>query len=311
MIVMNGKDLQREFSAFQSYNESRGLSGKTIGNYMNALQLFYRWFANQYGEEAEVTGRRIRGWLAYKLRKGNKPKSVATYYGSLRAFFSFLVLDEVIAEDDNPMRLVKRPRVPMTEIEPLAMEQIRNLLDTFDTAKPAGHRDYLICLLILDTGLRSGEVTSLAVNDVNFGKSSIVVNNGKGGKRRIVYMGRKMRGMLVDYAETVRPLIANGRQAFFPPAGNSRHEQLRVCYLSHVIHDKMHEAGIKTNGSSTHRLRHTFAVNFIRGGGGAFALQRLLGHTTLEMTRRYVALATDDVQEAHAKASPVDRMELS
>ena len=83
-----------------------------------------------------------------------------------------------------------------------------------------------------------------------------------------------------------------------------------VNYLSEIMRKKMDEAGIPRANSSAHRLRHTFAVNFLRGGGGAFHLQRLLGHSTLTMTKRYVMLADEDLAEAHRKASPMDRMIL-
>jgi len=72
----------------------------------------------------------------------------------------------------------------------------------------------------------------------------------------------------------------------------------------------MDEVGIARNNSSAHRLRHTFGYNFAKAGGSVLVLQRLLGHSKLEMTRRYVYLGEEDLQEAYRKASPVDRMAL-
>jgi len=307
---MKAHEFATHIEAFRAYNQSRGLSPKTIYNYSQVLHGFANWFVDEYGEEAEVTGRRIREYLAHKLASGNKARSVATYWCDLRALFSFLILDEVITESEDPMRLVKRPKYPRREIEPLTAEQVRKLLDTFDKASPAHYRDYIICLLILDTGLRIGEVAALALDDLDLPHSSIVVKNGKGGKKRVVYMGKKMGGILADYIENTRPLLRKGQWALFPGRYNGRRQTLRQCYLSRVIARRMHEAGIETNGSSAHKLRHTFAVNFIRNQGGAFPLQAILGHTTLEMTKKYVQLATEDIALAHAKASPLDNMEI-
>jgi site-specific recombinase XerD len=167
---------------------------------------------------------------------------------------------------------------------------------------------------MLDTGLRVSEVARLKTEDVDFDQRRLKVI-GKGNKRRLVYIGGKVSEILRGYLEHCRPYlpqgptpVANGNGVLFPSAATGG--QFIPTEISRIMMRRMDKVGIPRANSSAHRLRHTFAVNFLRGGGGAFQLQRLLGHSTLNMTRRYVMLADEDLAEAHRKASPVDRMVL-
>jgi len=306
---MNAAEFQEQIEAFQAFNEAKGLSERTIATYRKLLRCFRQWLIEQYGTDAEITARRIRKFLAHKRAEGRAPSTIQTYWATLHAFFAFLVLDEVVPEAQDPMRLVKVPRVPAPEIQPLTQEEIKSLLGSFDQTKPTDYRNYIICLLILDTGLRVSEVRGLQLKDLNLVRSEISVR-GKGGKGRTVYVGRKMLQLLTDYIERWQPLIARRNDVVFPPAKGSKNSMLERTYLSTIVRLKMDEVGISRNNSSCHRLRHTMAINYLRNGGDVFSLQKLLGHSTLEMTKRYCTLANEDVRQAHRKASPVDAMEL-
>lgn len=312
---MKAQDLWAQIEDFEAYNRSRNLSPKTVRTYGAALEAFCRFFQERYGPGSPVTAKSIREFVSDGFDRGLKPNTLRSHVKILRTFFSFLVLDGIIEEEDNPMRHVKNPRVPATQIRPLTDEEVKRLLASFDIGDPEGRRNYTVCLLILDTGLRLGEVTRLTLKDIDPEISRINVK-GKGGKERSAYMGRKMTEVLRDYMEKCHrhlPVVrtANGDAALFVSLGkNHKGKALTVNHLSAIIRLQMDRVGISRAHSSAHRLRHTFGVNFIRNGGGAFPLQRLLGHTTLAMTRRYVLLAEGDLQEAARKASPVDRLDI-
>lgn len=306
---MNAGEFWQEVSAFRAFNRSKDLSPKTIKLYDHALRQFHEWLIEAYGEDAEITARRVRGFMTHRLEGGNAPRTVKSYVGALRTFFGFLVMDGIISEEENAMHLVKNPKLPQKQIRPLGGDEIHRLLDSFDKHSPAQYRDYVICCLILDTGLRIGEVARLTMEDIDFERSCLAVN-GKGRKRRKVFMGRRMKSMLLDYLDECRPVIANGHRTLFPPTNHSTHARLQIEHLSGIIREKMDEAGIPRCRSSGHRLRHTFATNFIKAGGNVVALKRLLGHSSLTMTMKYVMLADDDLAEAYRKASPLDRMAI-
>jgi len=311
---MRAHELWQHIEAFRTFNESKGLAPRTIRFYDDSLLQFDRWLMDNHGEDTDVTARRVRDFMVHRRAKGIKQNSIRTQVYVLRAFFSFLVLDEVIPEHENPMRKIKNPRVPPPEIRPLTTEQISTFLDLFDKGSLSDYRNYVACVLILDTGLRAGELLSLTVADVNLDSSSIRVN-GKGNKVRTVYMGRTMRRLLADWLERRRPHIGrNDSDTLFPPiwwAGRgTRRTTIDVRHFSRIVRMKLDQLGIPRAGSSAHRLRHTFAVSFLKNGGNVFALQKLLGHTDLDMTKRYVTLLDEDLREAHAKASPLDRLGL-
>lgn len=301
--TVKAQEFRRHLEAFRSYVRSRDLSPKTIQTYDEALRRFQGWLVGTHGEEADITARCIREFAAHRLAEGKRPLTVRAELTALRAFFSFLIFDEAINE--NPMRLVVDPKGPLPEIVPLSHEQIHRLLDSFDREVSVEWRNYVICLLILDTGLRVSEIARLRLDDL---KDSRIKIQGKGRKSRTVFMGRKMGKVLGDYIERCRPEICDGHGTLFPPSTRSTYPTMRPHYVSEIIRKKMDEAGIPRCNSSGHRLRHSFATMYIRNGGDVFSLQRLLGHSKLEMTQRYVTLNQEDLARAHRRASPIDNM---
>lgn len=289
---------------FETYNRVKNLSDYTVAWYTRHLRDFDAWLDG--GDLLQVGPRIIRQYISDKMCQGLKPATVKGYFAAVSAFYTFLVEDGVIEETDNPMRRLKPPRVPDEQIEPLTKEQVYRLLSAFNLKRQKERRNYAMCLLMLDTGLRVSEVAGLQINDIDFEQRRLKIM-GKGWKQRWVYVGERMTETLGDYIHSCRPTLANGNGVLFP---GREGQPFDAENISKIMMRHMDKVGIPRAHSSAHRLRHTFAVNFLRGAGGAFHLQRLLGHSTLEMTKRYVRLADDDLAAAHRKASPVDKLDL-
>ncbi len=124
---------------------------------------------------------------------------------------------------------------------------------------------------------------------------------GKGGKQRLVPMSVEMRRLLWRW-------LRKGQEApeafVFPSRQGFKLNQRNLLRDFKLFGIRLQITGVRF---SFHTLRHTFAVNYIRNGGDVFRLQRILGHTTLEMTRRYVNLQTSDLQAVHSKLSLLSR----
>jgi site-specific recombinase XerD len=174
-----------------------------------------------------------------------------------------------------------------------------------DTTTYVGQRDYTITLLLLDSGLRVSELCELKMEDVRLEEGLLKVL-GKGNKERLIPVGRQVQKLMWHYIGRFRPSPAMPRvsNVFLTDDGyplcKDRVEKLLTRY------GKL--AGLTGVRCSPHTFRHTAAVSFLRNGGDVFSLQRLLGHSSLEMTRRYCQLADIDVQKAHMRASPVDNL---
>lgn len=174
-------------------------------------------------------------------------------------------------------------------IEPWSSEQIHKLV-SYKPKQFAKRRVHGLALLIADTGLRLSEALSLTRSDVDLNSMLVTVRCGKGGKARVVPMsvvGRKVTFKWLTCHE--HDLIFCTRDGLPWTKRNALRSFKLLC----------EELGIKGVRTSWHTLRHSFAASFIREGGDVFSLQRMLGHSTLEMTRRYVRLNTADLQAKH------------
>jgi len=308
---MKARDLRQQVAAFHAFNQTKGLARRTIEGYDHKLTYSLGWLIDEYGEDTVITAQHIRNFIVFKRREGRMPNTLRCYVASLGAFYTFLVLDGLIAADENPMKQVPIPRVPASQVEPLTPKQVARFLASFDRSNLMDYRDFVACVLVLDTGLRAGEVVAVTLDELDMERQRIKVM-GKGRKRRTVFFGEKVKALLADYLDRCHAWIANGSHALFPPIGNAAHQKGRIDpkTLSAAVRRKFDQVGIPRANSTVHRLRHTMAISFLRNGGGVLQLQRILGHSKLDMTMKYVNFCTDDLSEAHRIASPVDHLDF-
>ena len=190
------------------------------------------------------------------------------------------------------------------KIPPLKEPQL--ILPTFTAAevarlvswKPKGfyqRRLHLLVLILLDTGCRITEALTLRVSEIDF-DNLLVTLDGKGRKQRVVPFSFELRKALHRYVTDYRrpdALLLSSRSE----AQLGRRVMLRDVKLL------CKRLGFDPPARTLHACRHTFAVNYIRRGGSVFHLQKVLGHSTLEMTRRYANLVTADLQAVHERVS--------
>ncbi len=161
-------------------------------------------------------------------------------------------------------------------------------------------------LTLLDTGMRVSEMCHLQVDNVWLDEGIVKVL-GKGNKERLIPIGRQVQRILWRYLRRHRPPPVGSRD--YPFFLTQEGKPLNKDRVEKILSSYGRKVQIKGVRCSPHTLRHTAAVNFLRNGGDAFSLQRLLGRASLEMTRRYCELADIDVKRAHQTASPVDNLE--
>ena len=301
---------------------AEGKSPATIRWYMGKLRIFKRYLEDNGfpTDVSRITTGHIRAFLAHlrsdvKADENNpnkpirdqplSPRTIQGYARTLKAFYSWLHREGYI--DDNPMKLVKIPKASKIIVETLTEGQIRRLLNTIDCTTPLGFRDRCIILILLDTGIRLSELAGLTIHDVNLERGELKVM-GKGQKQRLVPIGASVQKALWKYLNKYRP------DPPYPSIDslflNRMSMPMSPDSIYRMIKRRGEEAGIQGVRCSPHTLRHTFAKNFLLNGGDVFTLQKILGHTSLEVVRMYVNLVSDDILRQHRKYSPVDMMGL-
>ncbi len=196
------------------------------------------------------------------------------------------------------MATIKKPRFTRKIIKGLEPEICHKLLNSFNGKDINDYRNKAILFIFLDTGLRLSELANLELTDINIERGIIKVM-GKGDKERLVRIGLKTQKALWHY-------LSRRNSELNHVWINKDNQPFTATGIAQMIRNLGKRHGIQL---SPHKLRHSFAISFLRNGANPFELQIALGHTTLEMTRRYTqALGFEDVFRRHVVASPVDRL---
>jgi len=229
--------------------------------------------------------------------------TVDGYVRALKAFSSWLAEEGYTRT--NILSRLKRPKLPETMIQVLSDEEVQTILEGINENTLLGARQYLIVLLLYDTGIRAQELCTLTLDNVDLEENVIKVM-GKGRKERIVPFGSRTKKYLQRYLTTWRPEPdrEDNNFLFLSPDGSP----LTYSNLSHMIKRLGVNAGIPR--LHAHLFRHSFAVRYLMNGGDPMSLKRILGHTTLDVTQVYMHLADDHLKVLHRRFSPVDHLAL-
>lgn len=232
-----------------------------------------------------------------------KAISVQNYVRGLRAFFNWLYREGYT--EDNLLAQLRPPKAPQKLVEVLTDEEIARILACLDSDTPSGCRDMAMVITFLDSGLRLSELTSLQLAETYIDQGYLKIM-GKGSKERIVPIGGLAQKALQRYVFHFRPEPWRKDKDYLLLTLEGKPMSVNSVQL--VFSRLAHKSGVKR--FHPHLCRHTFATNYLINGGDLFSLQQILGHTSLEMVRRYVTLASSQVQVQHRKFSPMDRMNL-
>lgn len=225
----------------------------------------------------------IEGFLA---RLGGSPATRVNYYQAFSAFFAFA---SKRYHQDNPMAAMRRPHLDEDSPRPtLAPEELMKLRDA-----PTSLRDRAILTLLIDTGIRSGELAQLRKQDIT---AETINVQGKGGKQRTVPISEETRRLLLSLmaADGVTDYIFSGHKGRLTRHG-----------LYRIVSRYMRKAGISGPKLGGHRIRHGFARGYLVLGGDTRSLQRILGHKKISTTEKYADLSERDIIEKHHRFTPL------
>ncbi|MFC1982337.1 tyrosine-type recombinase/integrase [Chloroflexota bacterium] len=289
---------------FKQSNKAEGKSPKTISWYSEMLNGFTSFLESQCKQTvlSDFGIDRVREFIVHEQERGVSPYTVQGKVRSLKAFSSWLSSEGYTSE--NLLYDLKLPKVPAMLIRPLASDEIDKLINYQSPLTAIGCRDIAILILMLDAGIRLSELCGLHFEDAHVEEGYLKVM-GKGSKERIVPIGATAQKMLWRYIIHFRPEpISKADNYLFLTLDG---KPLKPNAVKLLINRWGKKAGVPR--FHAHLCRHTFATNYlVHNCGDVFRLQQILGHTSLEMVRRYVHYAsTQDLMNGKT-LSPIDQM---
>ena len=274
----------------------RGNSPKTQKHYFRCLGLFERF---QSPKNPDISAVSVSDCKAYYIHLSNRNVSsvtVQTYIRALRAFLSWCYLEGYISE--NIPKKFRLPKAQKKKIDILTDSEVEQLFRCLSGRDFISIRNYCIVALMIDSGLRLNEVVTIRRDKIHIAEGYAIVN-GKGNKERFVPLGLNSKRALLRYCAIVpnkekeTPLFVKDTLI---PIKESTVKQLFRKLKSRSGIPRLHP----------HLLRHTFATRYLENGGDIYSLQLILGHTSLEMVKKYVHLIPSKTVVNFAFLSPLD-----
>lgn len=281
----------------------RGLARNTVASYRRDLAIYGDWLAaNGIAAPSAATAAQLAGfqrWLSAERVPPLASSSIARVLSAVRGLHRFLA-EEGAAPADAARELVP-PKLPTRLPKAIPIASVEALLAATDGDEPLRVRDKALLELLYATGARVSEAIGLNVDDLV--DEEVVRLFGKGGKERIVPVGRYARAALDAYLVRVRPtLSARGKPtpALFLGARGGRLSR-QAAWVA--IREAAERAGLDVE-VSPHTLRHSFATHLLSGGADVRVVQELLGHSSVATTQIYTLVTADTLREMYTTAHP-------
>jgi site-specific recombinase XerD len=263
-----------------------GVSPATIYIYSKAWLAFER-------HKAVITKSGVKAFMVSMISSGVKPGTANSYARGINSFLTWLFENDY-TEAHLKVPLTKEPKRVLHTYTPEEVEKIINHKPKSRTGK----RMMALLFLLIDTGARINEALSLTRKDIDW-DNLLVTLLGKGDEERKVPISLECRKHLFRWLNT------HDHQFVFCTREGTRlrYDNLRRDFL--VI---LRAVGVEKSEGSFHAFRRYFGKQYIRNGGDSLYLQRVFGHSTLEMTRKYVEADDEDLSRAHKSLSPLERL---
>ncbi|WP_084212021.1 site-specific tyrosine recombinase XerD [Pseudonocardia acaciae] len=284
----------------------RGIAENTLRSYRRDLRRYGEYLGTRgVAELSEVTEAMVSDFLA-GLREGDPghpplaTSSAARTLVAVRGLHRFAVRDGLLATD--VARDVHPPTPPRRLPKALPLDRVERLLEACGLDEPLSLRDRALLELLYSTGARISEAVGLDLDDVDLDDRSALLA-GKGGKQRLVPIGRPAVAALEAYRVRSRPGLAmrgRGSPALFL---NARGGRLSRQSAWQALRTAAERAGV-TEPVSPHTLRHSFATHLLEGGADVRVVQELLGHASVTTTQVYTLVTVDSLREVYTLAHP-------
>jgi len=278
----------------------QGSSARTNEAYGRDVARLAVWASTQgvVGPGA-LTAPHLREFVYHLKDLGLAPSSLRRAVSAIRTWYRFLLAEGVVAVD--PSDRLETPRKWRTLPEVLTVEEVERLIGTVSLDDPLALRYRAMLELAYGAGLRVSEWIGIGTSDLAL-EELVVRVFGKGGKERLVPIGRQAVGALAMYLRELRPRLERGEgqgRLFL----NARGRPLSRMGAWGILRKHVEASGI-TKAVTPHTLRHSFATHLLEGGADLRAVQEMLGHADISTTQIYTHVDREHLRQVHRQFHP-------
>lgn len=292
----SAEDVLRLFLDYLSVE--KGLSANTVLSYGRDLRKFLHFLEGQKTAWARADEKTLTTFIHRQSQAGLQARSLARLISTLRSFYKFLLLDGLVPKD--PTADLTSPKTWLSLPKFLTVDEVARLVLQPDERDLHGLRDRAMLEVLYATGLRVSELIQLRPSDVNLDDGHVLLR-GKGGKERVVPLGRAAAALTRRYLEEARPRLEK------KPA-----EALFLTRLGHpftrqgvwkLLRQYARKAGLEAK-ISPHILRHSFATHLLERGADLRSVQLMLGHSQITTTQIYTHVSRERLRQVYERFHP-------
>ena len=291
---MSWKNYIKEFRSHILFEKS--LSDNTFESYQRDVKKLVSFLEmnKNNSSPSKIKTEDIREFIQWIAQMGMSAKSQARIISSLKSFFNYLVIENVI--NQSPAQNIENPKIGSYLPETLSINEIDKLIAHIDLSHPQGNRNKAIIEVLYSCGLRVSELINLKISNW-YKKEGFIKVEGKGNKERLIPIGKIAIKLIETYFESNRDKqkVKEGNNDFM--FLNRNGSKLSRVMIFTIVKNLVDIAGIKKN-ISPHTFRHSFATHLIEGGANLRAVQEMLGHESITTTEIYTHLDSHFIKES-------------
>jgi integrase/recombinase XerD len=290
------EDVLRLFLDYLSVE--KGLSANTILSYGRDLEKFVLFLKKEKIDWTRADEDNLARFIHHQSQAGLQARSLARLISALKSFYKFLLLDGLIKKD--PAASLTSPKTWLTLPKYLTVQEVEALLRQPDDRDLHGLRDRAMLEVLYATGLRVSELIELKPKDLNLDDGYLICR-GKGGKERVVPVGRSAVAVTRRYLEEARPqLLKKSAEALFLTRLG---EPFTRQGFWKTLREYAHKAGLASK-ISPHILRHSFATHLLERGADLRSVQLMLGHSQITTTQIYTHVSRERLRQVYERYHP-------
>ncbi|MDN3439961.1 tyrosine-type recombinase/integrase [Planococcus sp. APC 3900] len=284
-------ELEDVLKEYYYYCEAKGFTKKTMINKRQELKQVMEYLVQKRAitELESVTTYDLKAYVRLKQIAGLQPQSIVSMFKIIRAFFSWCVKEEYLSF--NIASKVETPNVPKKILKGFTGKEVHSMMEAFTYKTYLEARNKAIIAMLADTGIRAMEIRGLETVNV---KETTILVNGKGNKERNVFISPALKRILIKYERMKKQYFkdkAITTNYFLSYVGSG----LSHVALDSVVKEAGKRAGVAGKRVSPHSFRHFYAVSCLNEGKmDVYSLSRLLGHSDISVTQRYLQSMNDE-----------------